>query len=201
MRTHPTTCAAALLLAATAHAEVIRFDPLSIEMRPGERARALVLLDESVTPLFGYSLDVQLAGLGGASGLAINIDETNFFDARNLITAAGEARDPVFSIIRGTPDGGVFISTNTESGMEVLAHPDVNDVLAELVFDAAPDALGDFEITLGTGTALSTALGEPVPFTPTTLTINVVPAPPTLTLLCLLGLAGRRRLPTARRCG
>jgi len=185
--------AAAVVLASlaphAAHAEVIRFDALSLELRPGERAAVLVLLDESVTPLFGYSLDIELDGPAGADGLSINPDQTSFFDAQNLFTAGGEARDPLFSVIRGTPGGGAFISTNSESGNELLAEPGVNDVLAELVFDAGSGGLGRYEITFGAGTALSTALGDPVPFTPTALSITAIPAPAAIAVLCGGGLA------------
>lgn len=38
--------AIAFAVAPAANVEIIRFDPLSIEMRPGEPTRALVLLEE-----------------------------------------------------------------------------------------------------------------------------------------------------------
>ena len=203
MRTQNLCKTAALAGAATAGlsqsaamAEIIRFDAASLELRPGDRASVLVLLDESVTPLFGYSLDIERSGPAGVDGLSINLDQTNFFDDRNLFTAGGETRDPLFSVIRGTPGGGAFISTNTESGAELLAEPVGNDVLAELIFDAGAGGLGRYEITLGAGTTLSTALGDPVAFAPTSLTITVIPAPAAASFLLLAGLwrgASRRR--------
>ncbi len=132
---------------------------------PGGEVRVLVLIEDLGVPLFGYSLDVDVAPVMGATGsLVPSVSETNFFDARNLITAGGAMRDGFFSVIQLSPDDGLFVSTNTDDASAVLATADVNDVLVELVFDASNDARGTFEISFGPGSALANAGGKAVPF-------------------------------------
>lgn len=162
-------------------------------MLPGSTVSVLFLLQDNTAPLFGYSLDVDLLPETGASGqVTANIDLTNFFDTRNLITAAGATRDPMFSDILGPGDGGVFITTNTDDGSTVLAVDGVNDVLAQVFFDVSPDAFGDFTILLGPASALSD-IGGDVLFDFSPATITVVPEPGTITYgILALGLLARR---------
>ena len=155
------------------------------EILPGTTFGVLFTIqDIESTPLFGYSLDINIVPDADAVGiLSANIDLTNFFDDQNLITAGGAIRDPIFSDIMGVGDGGVFITANTQDGSTVLAVLGVNDVLAQVFFDVSPDAFGDFTIELGPASAIGTADFD---FTPRTFT--VVPEPSTL-LLCLAGVA------------
>jgi len=144
--------------------------------------------DTESTPLFGYSLNLDVVPDTDAVGiLSANIDLTNFFDDRNLITAGGAVREPLFSDIMNTCDGGAFITANTTGGSTVLAVAGVNDVLAQAFFDVSPDAFGDFTIELGPASAVGAADFD---YTPHTFT--VVPEPSTL-LLCLAGVAVVRR--------
>jgi len=133
------------------------------------------------TPLFGYSLDIDIAPAAGATGaVSVDLSLTNFFDSMNLITAAGATRDPLFSAISDTGDGGAFLSTNTADLSTVTASAGFNDVLAELVFTSTADASGDFTVSLGPVSALSDALGFPVAFTfaPLTITVGAASPPP-----------------------
>jgi hypothetical protein len=144
--------------------------------------------DQESTPLFGYSLDINIVPEAGASGLlSANIDLTNFFDSQNLITAAGATRDPLFSDIMGTNNGGVFITTNAQSGETVLAEEGVNDVLAQVFFDVSADAFGEFTVELGPASTVGTVDFEYVPHT-----FTVVPEPSTL-FICLAGVAAIRK--------
>ena len=113
------------------------------EILPGTTFDVLFTIhDAESTPLFGYSLDIDVVPDSDAAGvLSANIDLTNFFDDRNLITAGGATRDPLFSDIMGTGDGGVFITTNTDDGSTLLAVVGVNDVLAQVFFDVSAEAL------------------------------------------------------------
>ena len=159
------------------------------EVIPGTTFDVLfTIYDTESTPLFGYSLDVDVMSNTDAVGnLSVNIDLTNFFDDRNLISAGGAVRDPLFSDIVNTGDGGAFITTNTTGGSTVLVVAGVNDVLAQVFFDVSPDAFGDFTIELGPASTIGTTDFD---FTPHTFT--VVPEPSTL-LLCLAGVAVVRR--------
>ena len=159
------------------------------EVIPGTTFDVLfTIYDTESTPLFGYSLDVDVMSNTDAVGnLSVNIDLTNFFDDRNLISAGGAVRDPLFSDIVNTGDGGAFITTNTTGGSTVLVVAGVNDVLAQVFFDVSPDAFGDFTIELGPASAVGA-----VDFDYTPHTFTVVPEPSTL-LLCLAGVAVVRR--------
>ena len=158
------------------------------DVLPGTTVSVLFVLQNNTTPLFGYSLDVDVIPQPDASGsLAVDVLATNFFDRRNLITAGGAIRDPIFSQILDTGDGGVFITTNTDDGSTVLAVAGLNDVLAQVFFDVSAEAFGNFTIELGPASAIGAA---DFAFTPHTFT--VVPEPSTL-LLCLAGVAVVRR--------
>ncbi len=145
--------------------ELIVLDGPELQLCVGETESMLFLLRQNTTPLFGYSLDIDIVPAAGATGsVTVNVGLTNFFEVRNLITAGGAVLDPLFSVILDTGDGGVFVSANTADGSTVLAVDDVNDVLVEVFFEASPDADGDFMIELGPGSALSDGSGFAVPF-------------------------------------
>lgn len=195
LRCTAAVCALPLLAVGPAIAEIIQPEVNSLPVEPGETARALYLLTENQTPLFGYSLELEVVPCPGATGsVTIDASATNFFDARNLITAAGQMRDPAFSTISERPFGA-FVSTNVLGDQLVLAVPGVNDALAEVAFRASADATGKFEVRLRTGTALSDGQGFAVPFESMILSINVVPTPMS-TLLLLAGILPIRRRST-----
>jgi len=168
-----------------------------IEALPGTQVSVLWLIGDVSTPLFGYSLDLNLAPVlpMNTGVVTVDVGATNFFPARNLIAAGGATLDPVFSVILSDGMGGVFISANTDDGSTVLPVAGVNDVLTELVFTISADALGEFTFVLGPGSALSDAQGFPVPFDGGSVTITVVPAPSVAvaSLLSVGVLALRRR--------
>lgn len=179
--------------AAAADAEVISWEMNSAEVLPDQTTSGLVKLSDSTTALFGYSLAIEVTPIGGATGtLAVDLALTNFFDARNLITAAGSERDPVFSIILPTSDGA-FISTNTADFSGVTAATGVNDVLAQVFFRASANATGSFEVRLATGTALSDTQGFPVDFSSSPIAIRVVPSPGVAVMMLPVALMRRRR--------
>ena len=145
--------------------ELIVLDGPDLQLCVGQTESMLFLLRLNTTPLFGYSLDIDIVPAAGATGsVTVNVGLTNFFEVRNLITAGGAELDPLFSVILDTGDGGVFVSANTADGSTVLAVDDVNDVLVQVFFEASPDAGGDFMIELGPGSALSDGSGFAVPF-------------------------------------
>lgn len=196
--THRLFVAAALgaLGCGTASAALIEPAQPVFEVLPGAEVRVLWLLRDTATPLFGYSLDLQPAAPGGGTTGAVSIDtaQTNFFPARNVIQAGGADLDPLFSVIQPSGPGGIFVSTNTADLSTVVSVEGVNDALAEVVLLASADSQGDFVFNLGQGTALSDANGFPVPFTGSSVTIRVVPAPgAAASILCTLLIATRRR--------
>lgn len=173
---------------------LILVEPETTEALPDSTVAVEFLIrDLETTPLFGYSLDVDLLpGLGASGQVLANIGLTNFFDTRNLITAGGATRDPMFSDILGPGDGGVFITTNTDDGSTVLAIDGVNDVLAQVFFDVSADAFGDFTLRLGPASALSD-IGGDVSFGFSPATITAVPEPGTIAYgILALGLLARR---------
>jgi hypothetical protein len=154
--------------------EVIATDLPILGLETGETEALLFLLQGNVTPLFGYSLEIEIVPIDDATGTVdVCVVQTNFFDERNLIIAGGAPLDEDFALIFGTPEGGVFINANTADGSTVLAVPDVNDVLAEVHFTAGTDASGEFEIVLAAATALSDVDGFEVPYTASLATVNV----------------------------
>ncbi|MEM1330151.1 MAG: PEP-CTERM sorting domain-containing protein [Planctomycetota bacterium] len=90
---------------------------------------------------------------------------------------------------------GAFVSTNTDDLSAVLATLGVNVILAEIEFDICTDAIGDLIFTLGRGTGFSDGTGFAVGHETYDLTIRVIPAPASIALLGLGGLAtsSRRR--------
>lgn len=112
-----------------------------------------------------YSLDVDLMPADDAVGaVTANIRLTNFFEPQNLITAGGAELHPDFSVIIDPGDGGVFVNAITADNSTVQAEDMVNDVLAQVFFDASVDACGDFVIQLGPASALADGDAFPVPF-------------------------------------
>ena len=193
--------AVSVVYSPSANAESVAIQSLNLGISAGGSASTLFTLGGSVTPLFGYSLAIDIVALSGSTGsVSVDTSLTNFFDSQNLITAAGLTRDPSFSLILPSGVNGAFISTNTSDGSTVLATPGVNDVLAQLFFKASADASGQFAIQLGAGSALSDGQGFPVAFdfAPGTITIQSgpivpLPAPVALGAAGLLGVATRRR--------
>jgi len=191
-----TIVACGALCSTNALAGIITPEQTFVEVLPGSQVSILWLAQDIATPLFGYSLDITpvTASRGATSGLVgIDLGATNFFPDRNLILAGGAELDPLFSVIQDNGSGGVFVSTNTADFSAILPVAGVNDVLAEVVFVASADALGDFVFDLGPATALSDASGFPVDFTSQTLTIRVIPAPMSAGVLSIAALATTRR--------
>jgi hypothetical protein len=147
---------------------------------PGTTVSVLFLIRDNTTPLLSYTLDVNIVPQSDATGTVMaNVSATNFFDARNLITAGGAMRDPFFSVIQDNGNGGVSVTTITSDLSTVQAVDDVNDVLAQVFFDVPQDALGDFTIELSSGSVLvdGNAASIPYTFTPGTIRVtNSIPA-------------------------
>lgn len=168
----------------------IHAEPSFQNVIPGNSISMLFLIESSEpTPIFGYSVDIDIVQDLDTEGLlSANAELTNFFDERNLITAGGATRDPEFSQILSTSDGGVFITTNTADDSTVMAVPGVNDVLAEVFVDVPLDAKGEFRIELGPASTIGEA-----GFSYESATIIVVPEPTALTLLLIgMGVLGTR---------
>jgi len=147
-------------------AEEIVLETPSLALHPGATSSTRVIIEQNTTPLFGYSLDVDVIPEPGAVGTVIaHVGLTNFYLSQNLIEASGTASlDPLFSVILDPGDDGVFISANTDDGSTVTATAGVNDVLAEVYFSALPGSQGTFRIELGPASALSDGEGVPVAF-------------------------------------
>jgi len=147
---------------------------------PGTTVSVLLLIRDNTTPLLSYTLDVNIVPQSGSMGtVPANVPATNFFDARNLITAGGAMRDPFFSVIQDNGNGGVSVTTITSDLSTVQAVDNVNDVLAQVLFDVPQDALGDFSIELASGSVLvdGNAASVPFAFTPGTIHVmNPIPA-------------------------
>ncbi len=189
-------CLAAFLLVPSGEvlAERIDFQIDSIEVQAGSSASVLVVIRENTTNLAGYSLNVDVVGVGDALGdVVVDVGASNFFPSRNLIVQdADDGLDPVFSVISDPGDGGVFFNAQSLSGETVeLAQPGFSDVLGELILDVSPDALGRFTLSLGPGTVLFDGL-DGVAFDTQALEISVVPEPATV-LWLMVCLVLRRR--------
>lgn len=149
---------------------------------PGVTEYFMVRIEANTTPLFGYSLDIDIRPEAGATGsLWADVQLTNLYESENIITAGGASLDPVFTVILDTGDGGVFISANTQDSSTVLAQAGVNDVLAQIWVRATVHATGLYTIDLGPATALSDANGFPVDYGFTPITIDVQDIVPTRT--------------------
>lgn len=145
--------------------EQILVSPATSIVGPGDTISVFFLIRNNTTPILGYSLDVQvIPKLGAIGSVAADVTATNFFDDRNLITAAGETRDPFFSLIQDGGNGGIFINTITEDNSTVVAVDNVNDVLAEVFIQVSSDACGDFELVLGAASALSDGNAIAIPY-------------------------------------
>jgi len=156
---------ALLALPCLASTETIVIEGELDQVQPGSTVAALVKLEFNTTPLFGYSIDVDVLADPDAKGsVTANVELTNFFAGQNVIAAGGAEMDGLMSVIVDPGDGGVFVSANTDDSSTVLAVPDINDVLAEVVFDISEDASGEFCIRLGRASALSDGEGTAVPF-------------------------------------
>jgi len=188
---------ASVLACGPALGEVIAPDQSELVVTPGSQTSVHWTLSANATPIFGYSLDLNLVSSPeiGGGGVVIDPSASSFFDERNVIAAGGAARDPFFSVIEADGSGGAFVSTNTDDASTVQAVEGVNDVLFEMVVDIAPDAApGDYTYELGGGTALSDADGFAIPFTGNALEITVVPAPGAVWMLvCGACAAARQR--------
>jgi hypothetical protein len=146
---------------------------------PRQTVSVLFLIRDNTTPILSYTLDVNIVPQSGSTGtLTANVAATNFFDARNLITAGGAMRDPFFSVIQDNGGGGVSVTTITSDLSTVLAVDNVNDVLAQVFFDVPQDALGDFTIELASGSVLVDGNAASIPFTFTPGTIRVTTSIP-----------------------
>ena len=155
----------------------VAITPMDSAVSAGDEVRLLFVIDSAGIPFFGYSLDIDIAPVGPTTGsLVPNVSLTNFFDAQNLITAGGATRDPLFSVIQGAADGGVFASTNTSDASAILPVTGVNDVLIELVLDAGANASGEFRVEFGPGTAFAGANGQPVPLALSSASVVVASA-------------------------
>lgn len=161
--------------------EQIVVEPQSTVATPKGTVTVLFLIRNNTTPLLGYSLDVEIVPGPDARGtVTADVAGTNFYDVQNVITAGGATRDPFFSVIQDSGDGGVFVNTITDDNSTVLAVDNVNDVLAEVVLNVSGAACGDFTIQLGQSSALSDGDGFPVAFAFVPGTIAVHPCIPTL---------------------
>ena len=149
-----------------------------VEVTPGSQVSVLWLLHDASTPLFGYSLELlpAVSTVDTLGSVSIDVAQSNFFPDKNLIVAGGADLHPFFSVIRPSGPSGVFLNANTADLSTVVAVDGLNDVLAEIVFTATPDALGDFVFHLGPATALSDADGFAVPFDGESITIRVIPS-------------------------
>ena len=154
--------------------EAVIFDPSDLTIAPGEQATLLVIFDSGEEPIFGYSLDVDVSALSGATGTLAPVPAASGFGgASNVIEGAGATLDPFFSVIQSSPDGGLFVSANTSDASAVESVPGVNDVFAEIVLESPAGASGAFEISLGPGSAIADAAGLPIEFLRSVATITV----------------------------
>jgi IPTL-CTERM motif len=166
---------------AVAGTEQIIVVPSTTTALPGQTVSVLLLVRDNTTPLVGYSLEVFTTEAGAVGLVPASATSTNFFDAQNLISACpvaicptGAIRDPFFSVIADNGSGGVTIDTVTDDFSTVLAFDNVNDVLAEVFFDAPLDAIGDFTIQLGSSSTLIDGNAASVSFAFTPGTIRVL---------------------------
>lgn len=144
----------------------------------GESVTFQIRLENSTTPLFGYSLGISMQPLPGSGGESTGVaDESSFFIEQNLIAGAGFTIDELFSVILDDGYDGVFVNANTSDGSTVIAVPGINDILAEVTFQTQPGALGPFEVRLNGATALADGNGFAVPYDYDPLVIEVTIAP------------------------
>ncbi len=178
-----------------AYGESILFIGPGAPVGQGSTFSALILLQNNTTNLVGYSLDVDIVGLPGATGAVTgNVVLSNFLLARNLIELdPDDELHPIFSGISAAGDGGVFFNAQSLSGNPVdLALPGFSDGLGEVFFDVSNDALGMFEISLGPSTVLFDGTNK-VPFSSNVFTVEVTPEPCGLAMLVGMWLLAHRR--------
>jgi len=169
----PTDVGATIPAHATGTEQIIP-QPGVLYAEPGASVQILFHLRFNTTPVLGYSLDVDINKIGDARGEVLaDAAATNFFDSRNLFLAAGLTLDPAFSMVIAQPDGGVFVNAITADSSVTVAIDGVNDILAEVVFDVAHDACGEFELSLGPASALSDAQALPIVFTVDTVRLII----------------------------
>ncbi|MBS0198026.1 MAG: hypothetical protein JSR77_14815 [Planctomycetes bacterium] len=162
-------------------------------VQPGDSVAIMFLLTESTTPMYGYSLDLDIVPDPAATGaVTVDVSLSNFFDTRNVISASGHSRSGLFSVIRPTSDG-IFFSTNASMLVGITSVPGVNDVLAQAYVRVSPDALGDFSIRVGGASALATPQGRAIPYQASDVIIHVLPAPGSSLMLLGAGLVAARR--------
>lgn len=179
-------------------AEMVGVSPALSIVQPGEKVSVFFTLEDSETPLLGYSLDITTQADAGAMGaISANTMLTNFFPSRNLIVAGGGSLDPIFSVVNTSAMSGVFVNAFSEGLTTFAATPNVNDVLAQVVFEVPLNALGDFHFVLGPASALSDGNASAVAYTFSGGTIRVIPEP--LSLGLLSAVAGTALLHRSRR--
>ena len=113
MRWFIVPCAAVCAVSGSALAEIVRPEDPVLSVLPGSQIRSVWLIAGATTPLFGYSLDMNLAlGEGAEGSVGVNAGASTFFPPRNIYMAAGHALDPLFTVMQGDGAGGVFLNTN-----------------------------------------------------------------------------------------
>ena len=200
---------AAIGSAPTLAADHVGFEQPTMEVIPGQPFSMLALMTQNTTPLRFYSLDFEVLPQPGATGKLVGDDAaSNFYLTQNLIKQGGGTLSPVSQVIQNTMDAhgnrGLVVNGMTLAEDNVApAVSGVSDVLAQLVFDVSSDASGFFTIQLdelGSTLLHRVSDGPPptdqkVPFTHSSVTIEIVPEPGSLALLagaaCLL--SWRRR--------
>lgn len=198
-------CAIVALSEPTVAERIVLFvdDPSDGVIEPGTSFSVLAVLRDNTTPLAGYTLNVDIAGVPAmhVGTVTASVGLTNFFLPENLIEQdPDDMLHPMFSVISDPGDDGAFINAISNSlGVVDLAVEGVSDALTQIVFNVPLNALGEFVISLGKGSSLGDADLEPVPFSTDSLIIEVVPEPTTvaLQLLALAAWSRRRR----RRAG
>lgn len=200
-------CAIVALSEPVAAESIVLFvdDPSDGVIEQGTSFSVLAVVRDNVTPLAGYTLNVDIAGVPAmhVGTVTASVGLTNFFLSQNLIEQdPDDSLHPVFSVISNPGDDGVFINALSNSlGVVDLAVDGVSDALAQIVFNVPLNALGKFEISLGNGSSLGDFELESVDFTTESLVIEVVPEPMSVTiqLLAIAAWSRRRRRHVGKR--
>ena len=173
-------------------------NPAKGVIEQGTSFSVLAVLRENTTPLAGYTLNVDIAGVPAmhVGTVTASAGLTNFFPSQNLIEQDPDDMINALSMISDPGDDGVFLNVFSDSLNVVdLAIEGVSDALAQIVFNVPLNALGLFEISLGTGSSLGDVDFMPVAFSSDPLVIEVVPEPScvALQLMALAAWSRRRR--------